>query len=438
MLFSVALAEVELQSTAVSTGMSTWQVRRRLIKAHLPSRWDATGFALQRDVCFLVGGITVHEVDGRERNWLVDDFARVTSGRSVVMQWRPHGSRRPAFSPTRSLDAMVARSDLRARLRPPTDVQTSAVRRLVTEYARQLEHGLSEAQLEGIVLQALSLERIRRPIDEAFASVLDRVRPRVVIMEDASYGARASLIRMMKERGVHVAEPQHGWIGPSHAAYNFGSTMREEEMRATLPDTVLTFGSFWSEGVRHPADLVAIGKPHLEAQAELAPAIELRPRNVLVISSVADVEGTSDFVLALREGLPDGWTVRFRPHPSERSAYRKRYPRLAAPGVEFDLEGDVYRSMAEARAVVGAASTVLFEAVAMGCPVYVQQSQYFDYYVGDTFGSAFDGAAGAHAIADEITAGAALGPLRIGRDAMWAAQPRSAFARWLHGVGVDA
>src|SRR5690606_30011352 len=140
--------------------------------------------------------------------------------------------------------------------------------------------------------------------------------------------------------------------------------------------TVLTFGSFWSDGIRHPAEIVVVGKPHLEEQAILTPAPEERPRTVLVVSSVADVESTTEFVLALVAGLPEGWGVKFRPHPSERADYRERYQQLAKANVAFDLEPDVYVSMAGARAVVGVASTVLFEAVAMGCDVYVRRSPY--------------------------------------------------------------
>jgi hypothetical protein len=164
--------------------------------------------------------------------------------------------------------------------------------------------------------------------------------------------------------------------------------MRSPELFATLPDELLTFGEFWSSSIEHPARVVAIGKPHMDTMRHDLIAFGERPRTVLIASSVSEPDAMSSFVIAVRDALPSEWTIVFRPHPSERSTQHERYARLvSASRIEFDSQTDVYESLKTCRAVIGVASTVLYEALAMGCHVFVRDSPYADFYLDDVFGT---------------------------------------------------
>lgn len=435
MFFSVALAQNELGSESVSPSQSAWAYRRRILRSLLPSKSDASSAQGGSEIAFIVGGTTTYLNEKRERNWLVGDFADYEAERSTILQWRPLSNVQPSFTRTFSLDALAARTELNAYLRPLGDEYRAAIRRLIAEYSRLLPLPLNEEQFEHVVSSTIAQERIRVSTDRAFKRILDRVQPRVVLMEDASYSYRASLTHELKQRGIHVAEPQHGWIGPSHAAYNFGKAMHEAEMCSTLPDTLLNFGSFWSEGIRHPADLVAVGKPHLAAYANKAQPVKERPKTVLVASSVSAAKEACDFVLALREALPPAWVVKFRPHPSERATHDVRYQRLLdVDGIEFDLEADAYASLSKVRAVAGVASTVLYEAAALGCAVYVRDSPFRDYYVGKIFGPSYTGIEGAREIAKSVIDGVGAREPLVAHDELWAPNPMQNYTRWLNGV----
>jgi hypothetical protein len=283
---------------------------------------------------------------------------------------------------------------------------------VLTEVAALLDVPVSVSTLDAIAQQSsYSLSRVDR-MNQVFARALDRVHPDVVVMEDASYGGYAHVIRMMKDRGIHVVEPQHGWIGPSHAAYNFGAAMRAPILLQTLPDTVLTFGDFWSSNIRHTGRVVAVGKPHMNAMSNGLQPFDERLRTVLIASSVSEPEKMSTFVLEVRNALSTAWKVIFRPHPSERSTQAIRYPRLVnATRVEFDSNTDVYESMRSTRAVIGVASTVLYEALAMGCHVFAIESRYSDFYVDEAFGTTIEGPAGVSRMAETLSSG---GPPRFG------------------------
>lgn len=385
--FMTAMQDADYGSAPIaSNGSSKLSAWTRLLRSLLPGRWDASRLRSRRRIAYLVGGVTTHTVDGRLRNWLVGDYAEQYPDASVVLQWSSIGTPAPRFDPTHSLDPMAARSEGFARL-SRSRVDGREVHKLVRAFADHLDARIADQQVDAIAASAAYGASTAPHFEAQFARMLDRVAPEVVIMEDASYGSRARIIALLKSRGILVAEPQHGWIGPTHGAYNFGAAMREPALFATLPDELLTFGEYWGTGIRHPASITAVGKPHLEAMTAAAPQWDERPREVLIVSSVSFPEETTAFTLALRRVLPSDWLIRFRPHPSERATLHERYAGMfAVQGIASDENKDVYDSLARARAVIGTASTVLFEALAMGCRVFVRDSPYVDYYVGDLFG----------------------------------------------------
>lgn len=405
--FAQAAAEVELNSIAVPRTYSRAEAYRRLLGAYLPNRSSTRAIRTPSDYCYVVGGVTTHVTEEGEENWLVDAFARARTPQSVVIQDRafPHGRRtRVKFPHTFSFDAALARVDVATRLSPLSSEAVAAVSRVISGATERFGFFLDPERVARIERAAIyRLARIRH-LETQYARLLDRVQPRVVVMEDASYGGRASVISMMKDRGIRVLEPQHGWIGPSHGAYNFGSVMSTPELKKTLPDVLLTFGDFWTSSVRHPAEVVSVGKPYLEEKARDLPVLAERPQDFLVVSSVAEPQRMAEFTLALRDALGSGWRVLFRAHPSERATVEERYPELvAARGVDFDYDPDVYSVLRRVRGVVGVASTVLYEALVMGCHVFVKDSPFSRYYIDSLFGETVDGVGGAQRMAEEVT-----------------------------------
>lgn len=428
MAFANALTASELGDVEVSASADPWAVRRRLARAMLPSRFDSASLRGPRPFLFLMGGSTVHENRGRQHNWLADPLLGSVEGQAHLVQWRPFATK-PAFRGARSLDPMMARVDWRSHRRRLSPSTLARIDELVVEYAELFDGAVRPERLQGIRAALRRAETLRPLIHNEFERMLDRARPRTVLMEDASYGERGSLIAAMKDRGIHVAEPQHGWIGPSHAAYNFGAAMNAPAMTAQLPDELLTFGTFWSDGLQHPASRTTIGKPHLEAAAHDATPFDRRPRTLLVVSSVAAPDESAAFVLALRDALPE-WTLMFRPHPSERASFTSRYRALVnADRVAIDMKGDVYETLGSVRAVTGTASTVLFEAARFGVHVFVRRSPFTDYYVGEVFGAPLDDADAPDIIASRVqTPPAEL--VSIDPDTLWARGPEDAFLLW--------
>jgi hypothetical protein len=404
-----------------------WNEARRVARGYLPSRWDAVRRARRHDLAFYVSGSTL-AADGRKaRNWLVDDFAEVT-GDALVVQLRPLPASlgAPAFSPTLSMEAAIARARWRARGTALAPDVIRSMDRLLDSFATLLGQPAGAFAAIGARVRTTELQR---PFQlEELARLLDRVQPKVVLFDNGSYTYHGEWVGLMKDAGAWVAEPQHGWIGPSHAAYNYGAVFDRPALRRALPDELLTFGTYWSESVRHPGVVTAIGKPHLERQAAVAPPT--RPRRILVVSSRTDPGATDAFVVGLRAAVDPAWSIVFRPHPGERSETPRRYPLLSAdPGVSIDQAADVSETLAQSAVVVGEASTVLYEARAFGCRVIARDSAFADSVIGDAFGERVTDVAGAARRIAELGAddGAVAGP----DPSIWAPQSAAAFRSWV-------
>ncbi len=428
--FIVAMQETDFGGLGLSApAPSRSEVWRGLARALLPSRTDARRLRGRRPITYVVGGTTVHRPDGRERNWLVGDYLESFPEQSALLQWADHPPVAAAFQPTRSLAPAVTRSAAHARL---TRSRPDPVRigRLVRELARQLGIPLGEDRLAAITASATYAEASRPHVETRVLRILDRLQPRIVLLEDASYGSLFPLVARMKARGIRVAEPQHGWIGPSHGAYNFGAAMGTPELSAGLPDELLTFGEYWGSAIRVPFPAVAIGRPHLEARSASAAPWADRPEEVLVTSSVADPAATSDFVTALADRLDGDWRIRFRPHPIERDTVAHRYPSLLEHRrIRIDDNDDIYDSLATARGVVGVSSTVLFEALAFGAPVFARSSPYAEYYVGDVFGPLIEGPASVGLIVSALREGGQTVPQDT-LEAIWKPGAIANFRGW--------
>ncbi len=409
MAFARAAAEDEMSSVAVASTFSRSKMLRDLAGSFTPSTRGKSRLPSGTEFLFLSSGVTTRDTPQGRENWLVDEFATEIGASAAVLQSAPieSGPRRPRFPRTYSYSGDLVQIESLARFSSLNQAETGALREAIREFASLYPYPLSERTIAQIEAAALARIPRSRVLDRRLLGAISRVRPRAVFVEDASYGSMATLIARLKAMGILVVEPQHGWIGASHSAYNFGAAMSLAPLADTLPDVLLTFGQYWGREIRHPARLTAIGKPHMNAMSVGLPAYEVRDRAVLVASSIADPEATSEFVLRLRDALPLGWRVIFRPHPSERESIVYRYPALVdADRVAIDSNVDVYDSLRQVRGVFGVASTVLYEALGMGCHVFVRDTVFASLITGSGLGERIAGDAGISRAVAALTGGA--------------------------------
>ncbi|TBN55950.1 hypothetical protein EYE40_00245 [Glaciihabitans arcticus] len=419
-----SMAEIELGQVAIANPVSMGARLGKLANQLLPNPFSPSRLPRPSPLLFVVAGRTQATVPGGHRNWLTDDFAEDFAGDAAVLQYRlldrtTPDAERPTLPHTYSFHDAELASDINARLRPLSAAKIAATTDFVRAVYAELDFEVGEGSIRSALKKVLRHQARVAFMRGRYERVLDDAAPRLIVMDGASYGgARAIQVRLAKERGIPVAELQHGWIGSSHGAYNFGAAMRTPELFAYLPDTLLTFGDYWSRSINTPSTTVAIGKPHLDTLAARAEPWESRPRVALVASSTRTPDAMTASTLELRDALPAEWVVRFRPHPSERATVEAIYPGLVGqPRVEIDMSLDVYESLATSRAVFGHSSTVLFEALAFGSPAFVIDSPLADLYTSrDLFG---DRISDAGSLRRAVEAVLAHRPVAADRNDLW-------------------
>lgn len=381
-----ATANSELGTITLKRTFTRKQLLTRHLSRFLPNPYSSKRVCRERRFLFIAGGTTYRESAKGRENWLIDDFAEALEGHSAILQDRalersPKPTTRPRFKDTFTFQDAFARAELATKLRPSSSSRDSYVRRAVREIVREFDYPLSPERLHQLEVQMTYRVALFRHLEVEYKRVLDRVNPQIVLMDGASYTGRAALSNILRERNVRILEPQHGWIGPSHGAYNFGAAMSSPELKGYLPDVLLTFGDFWSENIRHPSKTVSIGKAHLDTAVAARRLTENKHSRILVASSVYQTNELMSHVLKLRDILPPNWQIVVRPHPSERDKASEIFSALVGKsGIVIDNQTDVYDSFASVDAVYGYASTVLYEALAFEIPVFVLDSPLADLY----------------------------------------------------------
>lgn len=385
---SRAIAEADIGTTVpVYAAPTPMQRLKRAAVMAVPNPYSTDHAPRHVEHLFMVNGRTRVSTPGGFVNWLTDDFAAALGTDAIVVQDVYTGTLNPrrnrpllrerTFSYSRALD----RVEDRARRTPLDDAVERRLRQAMDEIFGLLPFEVGESLRERATLDALGRARRVEHADREFLRLLDRVQPRRIHMQTAAYGPRSSQIRLAHERGIAVSEMQHGWIGSSHAAYNFGSAMQSDPLVSSLPDTLLTFGEFWGRHIRFPGAVVPIGKPSFEHARRSAPPFAERPRRVLFVLSNYLPDEVRRVVRRMRTALPSEWTIALRPHPVERGTVASTYAdELALPGIELDAIDDAHASMSGSRAVVGFSSTMLYEALALDCHVAVVESVLGEHY----------------------------------------------------------
>lgn len=298
-----------------------------------------------------------------------DYFALERAESTLVLDTAgPAGYKTPRVPPhVRCYDGFDIRAGIVARMRRPAAADLEAIDRLVAFARERFPVALASGVIDRIRAHLLHFA-IRLPIlRDAWTKFFDRVEPRLVFVEDASYGAFAHVLTWARAAGVVTAEFQHGVISRSHLAYNVGDAAKSDERFARcLPAHVLLYGDLYAREVRTPSQVTTIGCPHFSETSGAA----ARGSTVLFVSQGTRTDAMVSLAIAIAKRHADRRIV-FRLHPGE-LAFPARYAALRGiANIELDERGDIYARFRSAAVVVGHSSTALVEAAGMGVPVLV-------------------------------------------------------------------
>lgn len=350
----------------------SWRAAGVLGRAAAHNMAAMFGGRLRSDVLINTEAIGDELREGRWYNRYVDPFGDLPLGQAVVMtdmfewqwNWPRHNEHIVYHAP------IQAGAVLAAKL-PWASAAAMSLAEAVVALACDRAKALLDWEM-GEQRQAAFTRWAARKIASlpfryrAYRRLLQQVRPRLLLGSSGCYGIHAPLIAAARDLGILTAEYQHGAISAGHDAYNFApAVFASEAYRRTLPQYLLTYGSWWSAQVSAPVDRVAIGYPARTAKLDRMPELPKDRRVVLILGDGIEFELYLDLSRELAQAVDGiGLQVVLRPHPMERSSVLERYGERIG-GVHLDMAPDIYTSFAHAHTVISELSTGLFEAVGL-------------------------------------------------------------------------
>jgi hypothetical protein len=325
-------------------------------------------------VIFFNSGITniKTESDGKYFNRVTDPFyfqfkkgkARMIESTAfkVLRMPRVHNGVYPQF--TLSLLAKLKRKS--ARLRPSEFTSLSDIVGHIENKLAARKINFSKSDVKTIVTDnALNYISGR----QVYRSFVTSKQPKIIFLEDASYGNNAPILLAAKDNNIKVIELQHGFVNNEHIAYNLGSGISGvSEIARYFPDYYFAYGQFWSNSINIPSTRLSIGNPFLTQSVSKFESVGHKSeseRTILFLSSGVTIKETNDFLTVLAP-VSDvkGYRIVFRPHPSEVKSVVDRYKPALDLGMSVSTNSALYADIASASIVIGELSTALFEALA--------------------------------------------------------------------------
>jgi hypothetical protein len=333
-------------------------LRRRLLREWLMIR----ARLLRREVLAIRAARNV--VEGRPRDVVFDPLAGLLPASALTINTMPRRYHLPDHDPARwpgtvpqslpdlihaLLDAFGIDHARAARL-------DELIRRVRGEYASQLA---------------------------GYRRLFAAARPKAVLM--VQNGMEKALFHAARERGVPVAEVQHGLIGHGHPAYSYQRGIEVGDA-IDLPDLFLTFSEFWQSNGHYPvARQEVVGTDHFAAGFTSV----TQPFGAIMVIA-ANIYHQELFALTreVAARLPNRKFI-YKLHPNQKqdeAAIRAAFSDLANVEVGDPLV-PASRLMAEVSHLVAIQSTVVYEALQNGRRINILPRHDYQIHA-DIFGLA--------------------------------------------------
>lgn len=211
---------------------------------------------------------------------------------------------------------------------------------------------------------------------KSYGRILDRVRPKALVLVVSYYTNAFALVFAAKKRGIPVVELQHGTIYKYHMGYSYPWAKPDP---AYMPDHYFLFGDFWKKHVPFPVPsgrAHVLGYPYfsLRAARAMSKPMAAQERHLLFISQGTIGKELSLFAVEFARKFGARLRIKYKLHGGEYAQWQARYPHLVGHEhievIDNDRE-DLYALLLAAEATVGVYSTVLYEALGMGKQIFM-------------------------------------------------------------------
>jgi hypothetical protein len=236
------------RSEVIRRGLADWARYVRLPRARVLAKT-------------FVSGLAEIQEDGRYRDVFFDDVLDVVGSHVKIevqnARGRAERSRAAHLPPIAATVGIDFGARVLSRLRSSREVSDLAG---FLSDVISAELGIDGFDRDGVERRLLSFRWARR----LYGRVLDRVRPRFVLVADTN---EFELFAAAKERGIRCVELQHGIFSLNHPDA-LGAAAAAHRERVIVPDALLLFGRYWEDELRsggfYRDELRVTGSPRID------------------------------------------------------------------------------------------------------------------------------------------------------------------------------
>jgi hypothetical protein len=187
-----------------------------------------------------------------------------------------------------------------------------------------------------------------------------------------TFAVTKALYCAARDTGVESIELQHGLIDKGHITYNYPAGVRDTN-KVYCPDVLLTFSDFWCRDTHYPVKkIVAVGNTTLSDMTMAKKPFDPKDRAIGFISSDVFGHHMAELAIAYTQLHPED-RVFFKLHPNQTSRSKEYYKLFETyPAINVVTnEQPTERVVASCDAIVLIQSTIAYEALQAGIPVFI-------------------------------------------------------------------
>lgn len=341
------------------------------------------------DILMFCSGITNIKKDNKYFNRVSDYFAFMNEDKTLLIEdsnkkeyYRSRHFPNVCFHDFIELIAYAASRFSKAKIK-----DINKIKNFIKFIDKKCSYGLEISELEKINDSLLNLSKKLNIYYCMYKKIFDMYKPKVIFLEDSSYGIRSYILKWAKDRNIITAELQHGAVSGQHPAYNYGDLIVNSRCYDKyLPDYFLSYGKYWNDLINLPVKKVPIGNPYYSENKKklgLYKKNKIAKKKILIISQWT----MTGVLLKIAQDLSSlldlsSFDILFRPHPAEIAMFKKKYNNIfITDSIKIDYNSNVYLSLSNADYVVGAYSTVLFEAIGICKSIFAINHPFTDLVI---------------------------------------------------------
>lgn len=339
----------------------------------------------QKDILYLYNAVGNVIIDDHVINRTYDDFLLEFNNQSGAIETLGNKKyKSEKYIDKRYFDSIYLFIEVLSYFTKDNPEDVKMANDLIDYLSNECRMNILPSHAERIKKIILNIPKKIKYMDVILPRMFRAIKPKLVFIECAHYGdSTAYLNKILHEMGIKTAEAQHGIVGNYHEAYFHSDFLcNNAEYAKYMTDYFLGYGEYWIDKINIPGEKIAIGNPWFWRQYTRFlnenynnQSASGNKKTVLWIpfeDHGMDLEILEGFI---RESNNE-YSIRVRLHPIY-NYFKSDYKKYEDDGkIIMDELPTIYDSFAISDCVVSESSTVIYEALAVGKPTFILESEF--------------------------------------------------------------